>query len=608
MVRNSSSCVVSSTDDRWLRQDWRPGGGGTYEATLPGRCNRRSGQTEPLTVTCSCRSIDQSTPRLLPAEVECLHGGTLAHSRGNIPGGIPHGKPSTLLEVIAVRDEGGGMDVRQCSRCGCALSRYNGSDHCGPCDRVKNAVTTISIPARAWSDPTVRDALACWDLGSLSRRLREIVPLRQEDMSELTGLSQGHLSKLESGRAQLTHVDRILEFLTGLGVPSELMRLPRRLGLGVPTPLPLPVSPPAGLEDVTEPWTASRMVVALQDAVLGESMERRRFLVLSGSALTAYMHHWGIAEAEPMERAQSGGKVIPSLVEHYQGTIDDLRHMDANGGSGGLADITRVHLSMVTTTLQKGRYDERLGRWLAGIAADTATQLGWMHFDAGRHGQAQRTLLAALRAAHASGDARLGVGALSYLAILSYSVGNPRDAVTAMQAAREKVKVVNSPYLQAMLLTRQARGHARLGEKSACLRAIGRAAELEAQGTTEEDPGWLYWINRGEILGQTASCHLDLGEHREAAAYFEQAHEALNPADLRTRALFASRAASAHLMTGEREAGYAAADSALSLAEQVHSTRLNEHLETVARELRSVPGARAAELLERSRLVITKEH
>lgn len=349
------------------------------------------------------------------------------------------------------------------------------------------------------------------------------------------------------------------------------------------------------------------MVTALQDAVLGESLERRRFLVLSGTALALYVHNWGIADAEPLVRAHNGSRVTPELVDHLQGTIDNLRYMDANGGSGRLAELARGHLSLITATLQHAAYDEATGRRLAGIAADTATQLGWFHFDAGRHDQAKHVLLAALRAAHASGDARLGAGTLSYLAIHSYSTGTPRDAVHAMQAAREKAKMVNSPALHAMLLTRQARGHAKLGEREACLRALGRAAELVAVGTAEDDPGWLYWVNNGEILGQTASCYLDLGDPQLAAAHFQQAHATLNPGDLRTRALFASRAASAHLATGERDHGYAEAEAALTLAKDVQSGRLNDHLERVATDLTAIKDARATELVERSRLVLAKE-
>ncbi|WP_329562069.1 XRE family transcriptional regulator [Kitasatospora sp. NBC_01266] len=338
-------------------------------------------------------------------------------------------------------------------------------------------------------------------------------------------------------------------------------------------------------------------------------MDRRRFLALSGTALTAHVHHWGIADPEPLYRAANGGQITGELIEHLRGTADQLRHMDASTGSGSLADLARAHLSLLEGMLRNASYDESTGRSLAAVAADTATQLGWFHFDAGRHALAQQALLGALRAAHASGDSRLGAGALSYLAIQSYSNGDPRDAVGAMQAAREKVKAVNSPSLKAMLLMRQARGYAKLGEREACLRALGTAAELTAAGPAEEDPGWLYWINEGEVAGQAGSCHLDLGDPRPAAVNFEAAHASLNPADRRTRALFEARAASAHLRSGESEAGYAAVENVLELAVGVRSSRLYEHLGRTADDLRSFGGgARTRELIERADLLLAQRN
>ncbi|MDX3224523.1 helix-turn-helix transcriptional regulator [Streptomyces sp. ME19-01-6] len=55
--------------------------------------------------------------------------------------------------------------------------------------------------------------------------------LRQNDMAELTGLSQAFLSMLESGARRLTNIDKIVELLAGLDTPEELtgpmLRMPR---------------------------------------------------------------------------------------------------------------------------------------------------------------------------------------------------------------------------------------------------------------------------------------------------------------------------------------------------------------------------------------------
>ncbi|MFF2331776.1 transcriptional regulator, partial [Streptomyces sp. NPDC058103] len=87
-------------------------------------------------------------------------------------------------------------------------------------------------------------------------------------------------------------------------------------------------------------------------------------------------------------------------------------------------------------------------------------------------------LLGALRAAHASGDSRLRAGALSFLAIHGYSASDPRDAVTAARTARQVIADQDAPTLHAMLLTRQARGHARLREDTQTRIALEEAQAL----------------------------------------------------------------------------------------------------------------------------------
>lgn len=122
--------------------------------------------------------------------------------------------------------------AQQCRRCGCKLSRYNASgDLCGPCDRAVPASVEpgpTALPEHVWSNDGVRAALDALDFGLLSRVLREAASLRQEDLAALAGVSQGYLSQLESGSRHLSNIDKAVDFLSGLGVPPELVRLPLR--------------------------------------------------------------------------------------------------------------------------------------------------------------------------------------------------------------------------------------------------------------------------------------------------------------------------------------------------------------------------------------------
>ena len=337
-------------------------------------------------------------------------------------------------------------------------------------------------------------------------------------------------------------------------------------------------------------------------------MKRRSALTaLSGAALTQFVLQSAIAPAEAMAASFGTTTITDGLLDSLQGTTDALRHVDATSGSGNLAHTAKTHLQMLLHLLKHGTYTERHGRRLAAVTADTASQTGWYTFDSGDHDTAQHLFLGALRAAHTSGDSRLRAGALGFLAIHGYAAGDPRDAITAARAARQAITDQDAPALNAMLLTRQARGHARLREERHALAALADAEELCARGRGEDDPHWLYWINTGEILGQTGSCYLDLGQPARAAQAFAAARDVLHRDETRTTAQFLSRAATAQMRAGDADAGYATAHDVLALAEGIHSARLDEHLRTMLNEARShVTSAPARELVERGESVMRR--
>ncbi|WP_460750544.1 helix-turn-helix domain-containing protein [Myceligenerans cantabricum] len=527
------------------------------------------------------------------------------------------------------------------------MSRYNSEEQCAACRRTERVpvVELPSVPAQVWDDAGVRAALDDWDFGQVSRMVRQLVPLRQEDVAALTGLSQSYLSMLECGDRKLTDVARVVQFLSGLGTPADLVRLPLpgvsrgegasdversangqagsvaakpatgsvrvvsrknevvRDGAAADEVVPGAEAAPSlsdPMLDPVEPWTNERLTLALRaalrsDVEIGEPGPNLQFAepnpgnaaMLSGLTLAAYVHHWGTEETELLRRTVGGARVTQRMCDHLQGTTDQLRLMDAGAGSGSVADMARAHLALVLRALEHGNFDEPVGRRLAGVAADTASQAGWYAFDADRHQAAQAYLLSSLRAAHTAQEARLGAGALSYLAIHAYANDRPKDAIVAAQAGRQQVRGFDVPHLEAVLLTRQARGHALLGEREAVRRALGTAAELCVRGPGKDDPHWIYWMNEGEIHGQTASASLAMGDTAAAVQSFGRAAEGLNPAEQRTRGLFLSRAAQAYARAGDLDAACATGGEVVTLAEHVQSARLRKHLDDLASDVRT---------------------
>ncbi|MCT6780567.1 helix-turn-helix domain-containing protein [Streptomyces sp. CS7] len=490
------------------------------------------------------------------------------------------------------------LSVRRCTNCETSLNQYNSDSVCGPCSRMEAAP---SVPDRAWRADEVQRALAAWDFGELLRLLRRRSGLSQMDVRALTGLTQSYISDLENGRKQLGGRDAIIDLLNGMGLPADLRPL-------LLAPFMEHARPPAANTlDPAMPWTRDRMVAELEVAV-GGSMKRRSVLALGGAVMSQYILQSAIAPAEALAaEVQNGAPVTPKLLQSMQAITDEFRQLDASSGSGALADTAKRHLKVLVGWLRSGSYDEETGRRLAGVTADAAMQAGWYTFDSGKRDAALALFAGALRASHSSGDSRLRAGALSFLAIYNYSVGDPREAVTAARTGRQSISDQDAPALHAMLLTRAARGHARLREERHALAALNEAEELCARGIGEDDPHWLYWINRGEIFGQRGSCYLELGRPIEAAQAFDAARDVFSREEVRTRAQFLSRAATAQMRAGDADAGCAIGQEVLDLVEGIKSARLDENLRNMLTEAQQLNSARSIKpLLEQGEVVMRR--
>ncbi|MFE9407314.1 helix-turn-helix domain-containing protein [Streptomyces sp. NPDC006704] len=130
----------------------------------------------------------------------------------------------TVLVMQAAEEPVVTQGARHCTNCFGRLSRYNREDMCGSCSRGANLTQAAfpPVPSHVWARQDVRQALEQRDFGRFCRLVRQYGELRQEDMANLTELSQSFLSLLEAGRRRLTNIDRIIALLDGLGVPVDM--------------------------------------------------------------------------------------------------------------------------------------------------------------------------------------------------------------------------------------------------------------------------------------------------------------------------------------------------------------------------------------------------
>lgn len=336
------------------------------------------------------------------------------------------------------------------------------------------------------------------------------------------------------------------------------------------------------------PWSRAGTVNALDELTRSGHMDTRGFPVLKGALLTDPTHRWLVTDPQPAEPLESGKPVGEDTVRQLESQTETLRLLDDDFGGGDLRAMVE-HLHRFTVRLlREASYTASVGRRMFAVAADLSRLAGWMAFEAGQNAAAQNYLLTALRAAHTAGDRLLGANVLIFLSIQTYSVGNPRDAVTILDTARSGIRdVADRSAVSAMISARLARAHAKAGNRRECEQAMERAETELARAVQEQSPPWAYYVDTAEIQAAIGSSWLELDEPGLAQTALRTAIDG-RPADRyqRDRSYFLSRLAVSQVRQRELERAVETAGEAVELnTHRLRSGRSVEFLVDLLAEL-----------------------
>jgi tetratricopeptide (TPR) repeat protein len=346
------------------------------------------------------------------------------------------------------------------------------------------------------------------------------------------------------------------------------------------------------------PWTPAGTVVSTAAAAQGGSMDRRGFLIASGGLLTSIGTEWSGALDAKAATSTSTGRRHPltlATLDRLEQRLDDLRRLDDSLGGGELRQLASAEFGLLSRLADEAMYDDAIGRRLFSALAESARICGWLHFDAGRHAAAQSYYISALRASATAGDTACGANVLAFMAIQTYSVGSPQDAVNLVRTAQAQTAQA-TPTVRAMLHMRAGRALSKTGDRVGCARELAAARSAFESGPRDEDPPWAYWMSAGEIEMIAASSALELDDPQKALEYFGAARDSAYAADgyARDNALFLVRSAEAHLRLGDVDAACAVAGEALDQIDGVDSARPSGALADFTRQLRPHSSARSA--------------
>ncbi|MER6396169.1 hypothetical protein ABT263_08895 [Kitasatospora sp. NPDC001603] len=394
---------------------------------------------------------------------------------------------------------------------------------------------------------------------------------------------------------------------------------------------------------LTDPWTADTAQTALREAATDAGPVRLTDL-FRGADLDQAAGRLATAPP-PVGGGEGALRIDPALVGELRLSYRSKLRLERACGGGLVLGPTRAELAMVAKLLELGGYDEELGRVLYGTASRLARLAGWAAYDLGHEAAAQRAFVAALRAAHLSGDLRLGVGVVGCLVVLATQGGGGRglDAVTVLAGVLETAGDALGPVDRALQLGRMARAYGRRGEPGELAAVAGRAfAELDAaagagagasagagagasasggagagagasasggagagagasasggagagasaracagQGAASgAGAGPDVAQARADLAGMVGEGRLFLGDHRGAQALLTEAVAGLGPGRARARALLMVRLADSQRRTGSLREAADTAERARALAAGMQSER-------VARALRDFDAA-----------------
>jgi hypothetical protein len=215
----------------------------------------------------------------------------------------------------------------------------------------------------------------------------------------------------------------------------------------------LRVSADTGL---ASPWTAAGVLAAVDAVTDTGSMDRRVFFHLAGGALTEPALEWLIARPATDLDGFAGRRVPATHVDAIEEMTAQLRRMDDRFGGGTVLDLVRAQVRHVLDLLRNNAYSASIGIRLHACAAELLRLAGFLSFDAGRQGEAQRFWLAALRAAHAAGDRAIGANILGFLSCQAKDIDLLQEAIKLAEAARQGYPG-GSPRVSAILHLRSLR-------------------------------------------------------------------------------------------------------------------------------------------------------
>ena len=333
--------------------------------------------------------------------------------------------------------------------------------------------------------------------------------------------------------------------------------------------------------------------VATATTLWRADVEKRHFLqdsALAASAASAVALQWLVSPSASAPSGLGTQRIGMSDVVAMANAAQSFREMDNKLGGGRVRAVVMQYLTgEVTPVLTRGQYTAQVGTRLAGVAAELAQLAGWVAYDTGLHGHAERYLTQALSFARHAEDDGLGAEILAAKAHQAVYTGRPAEAVDLARAAQATARRAGSATLLAECCVMEAHGHAVANDARACARALSDAERAFGRSARQDDPGWLRYFDEAYLAARMAHCFHDLGEPRHAEQYARRSLH-MDGRFVRGKAFNLSLLATALAEQGDAEQASAVGRQAVELTAGLRSARSVRYIRGLQRALRGASG------------------
>jgi hypothetical protein len=296
-------------------------------------------------------------------------------------------------------------------------------------------------------------------------------------------------------------------------------------------------------------------------------------------------HMWLLCDAPQKIELAAGRRVSDELVSAVEHRVIQLRRADDFITGAASRELVRNELAATMPLLTDGTLTEEQAKRILTAAGEIAQLGAWVAADGGLLDEAARYVRGGIIAARAAGKAPLAANIISTFSYQVASTGNPNEALVLARTAYQGGQRDATPVTRALLLERVAWAAARSGDLRDCERTLGRVDEAFSGGPGNNDPDWVYWLNREEIDVMAGRCYTELRKPDRAEKLLTDALSRYGPAFVRENSLYLSWLAEDYVQLGEIDHAAGIATQMAALAARTNSARTDTRLRHLASQL-----------------------